>query len=235
MLEIFFPKTCSVCKSVTDKPLCNKCIDDLRCLDKVDCCSSCGEPFNHIDNDSKSTELCLRCIKNEFYFKHAKSVFIHKGIIKDLLHRFKYRKKIILAGVLSELIISKFPYDSAKFDTVIPVPLHIKKLREREYNQSSLLAKRIAKHLDCKFDPFSLAKIKQSKPQFEMGNLSERIKNVKDAFSVENVKYMNIKGKSVLLVDDVYTTGSTINECSKVLLEAGAERIDVLTLTRATY
>lgn len=202
-------------------------------LDEIDACEKCGEPFSHIERYSESGALCIRCINDEYYFDTARSVFIHKGFIKDLLHKFKYRKKIILSKTLSELIISRFPYNDTSFDTVIPVPLYIKKLREREYNQSSLLAKRIAAHIECNFNPMSLVKIKKSKPQFEMGNLGQRIKNVNNLFEIK--EKTKVSGKKVLLIDDVYTTGATINECSKVLLAAGAKKVDVLTLTRATF
>ncbi len=233
MLEIFFPKTCSFCTSLTDKPLCMNCTEDLYLMDKVDCCAKCGEPFGHIEKSAEGNELCLRCIKDEFYFDFARSVFFHKGFIKELVHKLKYRKKIILAQALSELLILNFPFSAFDFDTVIPVPLHKSKLRKREYNQSSLLAKKVAGYFNCNFDPFNLVKINKSKPQFEMGNLLQRIKNVRNLFEARSNK--NIEGKNILLIDDVYTTGSTINECSKVLLKAGAAKIGALTLTRATF
>lgn len=233
MLEMFFPKSCPVCKSLASKTLCQNCTSDLVPLDEIDSCRKCGEPFSHIERHSGEESLCIRCINDEFHFDTARSVFIHKGIIKDLLHKFKYRKKIILSKTLSELTITRFPYKVSSFDTVIPVPLYIKKLREREYNQSSLIAKRVAACFGCNFDPFSLVKTKRSKPQFEMGNLGQRIKNVKNLFEVKEKN--SVAGEKVLLIDDVYTTGATINECSKVLFAAGAKKVDVLTLTRATF
>lgn len=232
MLEIFFPQTCSACKNISSKKLCTSCISKLEFIVERDCCYSCGEPFTHIEKTGDQN-YCLRCLKGEFYFNKARSVVFHRGTVKELLHQFKYRDKLILVKTFCEILIDKFPRDLSAFDLVLPVPLHIKKLRKREFNQSSLIAKCIAKKFGCDFDPFNLFKTKENKPQFEMENLQERIRNVKGIFSVR--KKEKLKGTSVLLVDDVFTTGSTINECSKVLFEAGVRYVQVLTLTRASY
>jgi len=114
---------------------------------------------------------------------------------------------------------------------VVPVPLHIEKLRAREYNQSAILAVNIAKYLGVGFDLMGLKKLRETKPQFELKNEKERLSNVKGAFFVED-KHRFDK-KAVLLVDDVFTTGATSNECSKTILKSGASRVFVLTLCRA--
>ncbi|MGH7886009.1 MAG: ComF family protein [Thermodesulfobacteriota bacterium] len=233
MFAIFFPKTCSICKSISKTPLCENCINEIEFLDLKDCCVSCGAPFNHIVKDEKSEALCIRCIRKEFHFERARSIVIHQGLVKNLIHKFKYREKIVLKGALTQLITERFPSGFSSFDTAIPVPLYIKKLRKREFNQSSVIAKYIAKKFGCSFDPFSLVKRLENKSQFEIGNLNERIKNVAGVFHISNTN--SIESRSVLLVDDVFTTGSTINECSKVLLQAGAEKVQVLTLTRAAF
>ena len=88
-------------------------------MNKVDCCFKCGEPFVHIEKRRQNSALCLRCIKDEFHFDFARSVFFHKGFIKELIHKLKYRKKIILAEALSELMVFRFPYKSFDFDTIL--------------------------------------------------------------------------------------------------------------------
>ena len=201
-------------------------------IDEYDYCSTCGKPFTRIETDHRQN-TCIRCLKNEFWFDKARSVAFHTGIVKDLLHKFKYRDKIILSKSLCEIIYCKFPRDILMFELTVPVPLHISKLRKREFNQSSLLAKNIARRFKRSFDPFNLYKTNENRPQFEMETINERKRNVRGAFKVKDRR--KLRGLSILLVDDVFTTGSTVNECARVMYEAGAEKVQVLTLTRAHY
>ena len=151
--------------------------------------------------------------------------------MKELLSGFKYRGKLHLGKVLSELFTTALPGDLSYFDLVMPVPIHKNKLREREYNQSAVFGKRLSKITNCEYDPFTLRNTKDTPPQILYENLVERKRNVKGFFYVSNIN--DVIDKSVLLVDDVFTTGSTVNECSKVLLNAGAASVQVLTLLRA--
>lgn len=161
------------------------------------------------------------------------SIAFHTGIVKDLLHKFKYRDKIILSKSLCEIIYCKFPRDILMFELAVPVPLHISKLKKREFNQSSLLAKNIARRFKRSFDSFNLYKTKENRPQFDMENINDRKKNISGVFKIKDSR--KLKGLSILLVDDVFTTGSKVNECARVIYEAGAEKVQVLTLTRSPY
>jgi ComF family protein len=175
--------------------------------------------------------LCGRCLLGEFYFERARSCAFYDGLLRDILHRFKYERKLSLGGILSSILIESFPKDLDIPDLVIPVPLYIDRLRYRGYNQSVILGVNLAKHLRVSFDPFVLKRIRDTKPQFEITGEDEKRKNVKGAFSIEN--FEKIRGKTILLIDDVLTTGSTINECTRVLLQAGASWVQVVTLMRA--
>jgi ComF family protein len=175
--------------------------------------------------------LCGRCIMDKFYFERARSIAFYDGLLKDILHKFKYEGKLGLGRVLSSILIDNLPNDLDTPDIVVPVPLYIGRLRKREYNQSVILGERLAKYLRIPFDPFVLRRVRDTKPQFEIRGDAEKRKNVKGAFVVE--KGERIKGESVLLIDDIFTSGSTINECSRVLLKAGASYVQVLTLARA--
>ena len=115
-------------------------------------------------------------------------------------------------------------------DYVVPVPLHKKRLRKREYNQSLILASSVSKHTGIGLLKNCLLRVKTSVPQSQLPR-KERFKNVKNVFDVAKPAMVN--GKILLLVDDIFTTGATINECSKVLLKAGAKEVRVLTLSRA--
>ncbi len=114
---------------------------------------------------------------------------------------------------------------------VIPVPLHVNKLRKREFNQSAVFSVHIAKKIGVAYEPFVLKKVKETLPQVDLKKEEHRIKNVRKAFAVSNPRM--VKGARILLVDDVFTTGSTTDECSRVLVNAGAKSVNVFTLTRA--
>lgn len=163
----------------------------------------------------------------------ARSVAYYEGILRDMLHEFKYRGVLRLSRVLSHILIYNYPVEFDPVDVVIPVPLHLRKLRQREYNQVAVLGQELSKYIGSSFDPFVLRKQYDTRPQFEMKGERERRRNVRGTFVIEDLR--RIKGKSVLLLDDVFTTGSTLNECTGVLLKAGAGRVQVLTLMRTVH
>jgi ComF family protein len=239
MLDLVFPSVCLFCESVSErKTVCDICLSDIRFIKERVICLKCGVPFGFTPEhthkssmDSVSGHLCGRCLLDEFYFHKARSVAFYEGLLRDILHKFKYEGKLNLGDVISDILIENFPNDLDEVDIIIPVPLHISKLRRREYNQSVVLGMNLAKHLKVSFNPFVLKKIRDTRPQVEIKNEDERRKNIKGAFSV--VDSEKIRKRSVLLIDDVFTTGSTINECTRTLLGAGALRVQAITLMRA--
>lgn len=262
MLDLVFPKLCPSCGSIEfDEKICDRCLKNISFISDRSICLKCGVPFGYIARDIDtqgladqghavfqetehpivdaprmhlfpiSEHLCGRCIQDVYYFERARSIAFYDGILKEILHKFKYERKLNLGGVLSNILIDNFPKDLGMSDLVIPVPLYIDKLRKREYNQSLVLAEKVARYLRVSFDPYVLRRIRDTKPQFEIKSDIEKRRNVKGAFILRKIE--NIKGKLILLVDDVFTSGSTINECTRALLEADASRVQVLTLMRA--
>ena len=150
----------------------------------------------------------------------------------EAVHGLKYGKRIPMALPLAAAVRKTFfeHWSSEKVDLLVPVPLHIKRLRERGFNQAYLLVMRWAKRDGVCCDGRLLRRVRWTEPQTTM-NRKDRRKNVKGAFAVNRPEA--VRGKRIVLVDDVYTTGSTVNECAKVLKKAGAEEVDVLTLARA--
>jgi len=147
--------------------------------------------------------------------------------LASLIRLFKYEGKVKLGRFLSDLIIDRcLP---PQFDIIVPVPLHSKRLKERGFNQSFLLAHQINKKLSLPVIADDLQRIKWTRPQVEL-DWRERASNVKGAFTL--IDNEEIKGKEVLLIDDVYTTGSTVNECARVLKKAGAKKVYVATVAR---
>lgn len=242
MLDILFPQRCPSCYKIPLKNhrICGTCYDDIKFIHNWSFCSKCGIPFGFFnDEDEQYTEsnieghnnLCGKCIKDFYSFHKARSIAIYEGKIRDLIISFKYEGKLSKAESLLEILFSNFPNDLDEFDSIVAVPLHVEKLRKREYNQSVILATGIANHFGMKCDLFGLRRIRDTRPQIEITNALERRRKVKGAFSVS--KDSSFKGKSVLLVDDVFTTGSTSDECTKTLLKSGAYKVQVLTFTRA--
>ncbi|MCH8028770.1 MAG: ComF family protein [Candidatus Dadabacteria bacterium] len=166
------------------------------------------------------------------WFRKARSVAIYDGVLKDMLIEFKFAGNLTLQAGLCNVMIENMSKDlSHSPDVVVPVPLHKKKLLDREFNQSVVLAGAVACRLRAPMDPFSLKRLRFTRPQFELPSALEKYKNVEGAFGVVNSNAF--KGKAVLLVDDIITTGSTAAECAKALRAAGAGSVEVLTLMRA--
>lgn len=233
MLDIIFPTLCICCKKAsTGQQLCESCYSEIRFIDSTGICKSCGIPFNSLSEPPQTpVSRCGRCIKENVNFSICRSVAHFDGTIRELLHGFKYKKKLGLGGFFSKLITDHFPNDLKGFDMLIPVPIHIRKLRQREYNQSAVFVNYISRKIKCEKDLFSLVKSRETDPQVNFKNSNMRKRNVLKSFSVRNPK--KVKKRSILLVDDVYTSGATLNECAKVLLEAGADKVKALTLLRA--
>jgi len=162
----------------------------------------------------------------------ARALGYYKGTLREAIHRWKYEEKSYLTLFFGEKLAVGFHryWDPQSFDLLIPVPLHPKRLRERGFNQALLLVKELSQRTRIPYSKGLLRKRIPTPPQVNLSG-GEREKGVRGSFHIQ--KDEEIKGKSILLVDDVYTTGATVNECSKVLLKAGAERVDVLTIAHA--
>jgi len=170
---------------------------------------------------------CPRCEKNRNYYHKARGLGIYDGKLLEAIHLFKYGGKINIGKILGRML-AHYPLDFSIYDLIIPVPLHIKKLRKRGFNQAGLLCREIEKCHTVPLAFSSLKRIKHTKSQVGL-NEEERVKNIKGAFDAGGGV---LKGLKTLLVDDIFTTGATVNECSRVLRKAGVDRVDVLTLAK---
>jgi ComF family protein len=159
----------------------------------------------------------------------ARALCTFSGSIKTAIHAFKYQNKTNLAKTLIGLMKrSTLPLRIDQYDKLVPVPLHKNRLRQRGYNQSLLLAREISKRYRVPMGERILTRIRDSIPQVQLVG-AKRERNVKGVFAREG----DVVGMKILLVDDVFTTGATVNECARVLLKGGAKRIDVFTVARA--
>jgi len=145
------------------------------------------------------------------------------------VQRFKYGPDVTLAPTLGDFLADNGPVMDA-YALLVPVPLHPSRLRWRGFNQALLLARPLARRGRVRLAPFALARTRPTAPQVGL-NDKERQENIAGAFTVRDP--VLVRGRSILLIDDVYTTGATVNECARVLRGAGARRVDVLVLARA--
>lgn len=222
-IDAVFPQneTCDVCLEElpykTRLNLCSSCLEKLPFNDKK-VCLCCGAP---VENEA---DYCLRCMDTKRAFDKCRSVFVYEGLAKKVLLSFKYGEKKYLKNLLAKLMTDKYLSERFEADVVTFVPMTKKERRKRGYNQSELLAREIANSLSLECRP-SLEKVKES-PEQKSLSAKERAENLKGVFFCSDAA---LKGKRVLLIDDVFTTGATANECSSVLLKAGASNVLVLT------
>lgn len=200
-------------------------------------CLACNEQLGALDD----LRLCSHCIGSiklnampplelEAPGVMAYSACLFEGTLKELVHKFKYRAKTSLTGILANLMIDhiKNNPELAEVDIMTTVPLHKSRLREREFNQSILLANKISKEFGIPVR-HTLEKVIKTRYQNELTK-SERLVNLKNAFGISGKDAIN--GKRILLIDDVMTTGATLSECANTLLSGGAGRVTALTLAR---
>jgi len=222
ILNILFPETCPVCQGPAKEhaiaPICAHCWQTVSPY-KGPACVRCGKP---LVSDVSTT--CGECLHDEPAFTSSRSFGLYEGALKKAINLLKYHNVKRLSRPLSDIITS---VKKPAVDAVVPVPLYEKRLRQREYNQSALLAKYSAESLGIAVILNCLVKTRDTVPQVGLRS-QDRRKNIKNAFTVR--KRELIKGKNIMLVDDVVTTGATVRECSRVLKKAGAENIYVITL-----
>ena len=238
LLDIIYPPRCHICeqfllgnhfsKENRTVSFCHACSADFHKITSP-LCPICGAPFVSGVGDD---HLCEECLRKRPFYEATGAPYLYEGAVMEGIHRFKYGAKSYLADSLGPLLAEFAACWVNEPDNLLtmPVPLHPKRLRERGFNQSLLLARHVAGQLHTELDFLSLRRIKYTSPQTGLGK-DERRKNVRKAFQVINPD--DVKGKTVLLVDDVFTTGNTLNECARVLKKAGCEKVFCLILARA--
>lgn len=223
-LNILIPQKCILCNRIVDGSICGECWSNINFISKP-YCEVCHLPFEYEIGDS----LCLDCAKNRPAYTKAYSVFVYDEFSKPIITKFKYGDAIHFMPHLAKILHAKTQHIKADF--IIPVPLHYKRLVSRRYNQAGLLASGLGKVSKRYAFLDALIRKKNTPPQAGLIRI-ERNKNIAGAFGV-NPKHAHIlKGKNVILVDDVMTTGATIEECAKVLKKCGVKNIYTATIAR---
>jgi ComF family protein len=232
LLQWIYPMDCAECLGpARDRRLpffCHPCWESIRPLNGP-LCPCCGQPFGSpVALTHSPGHLCGNCRESPPAFDCARSPYAYEGVLARAIHMFKYRKCPSLASPLADLMLvwrEKIP----PVDLVLAVPLHPKRLRVREFNQSLLLAHRLATRLGLPLSLNHLLRVRPTLPQTEL-HRADRVQNVRRAFAAQQAD--GLQGRTVLLVDDVFTTGATVNECAKALRRAGVKGVFVWTLAR---
>jgi len=213
LLDILFPKICLNCKKYLGE-------NESEYI-----CAAC---FQQIEN----YKIVFRPNKD---FVLLSAVSYDNKTARELLHYFKYegfQKIEVLLKTIFERYLKEIDYPLQDF-IIVPIPLTSKKLRQRGFNQSEILAKIASDHLKLPIETGVLLRVKETKPQIGMKNHEERKENVKNSFEVKKSELSKIKGRNILLVDDVYTSGATMNEAVKTLKKAGSSKILGLVFAKA--
>jgi ComF family protein len=232
--EVIFPPQCLNCTEImhpsNGQIFCPACKEQINFITGK-CCRICGTTF---PDSPAEGHLCGDCLGEKPYFSYARAIFSYKDIILNAIHQFKYKSNLSTGEILASFMAGfSFPdIDFADYTLIIPVPLHVKRLRERGFNQSLILARAIGEKRKITVD-FSVLKRRKFTLTQTGSNKKERKNNIKGSFEVSDKK--KIDGKKIILVDDVYTTGATVNECAKILTKSGAQKVSVLTLARVLH
>ena len=233
LINVLFPYNCVSCENSTNNNsyLCDSCRSQILFRRANEGCSICGKNAETPHHTEQADYVCGQCKKQKPKFDKARSAAEFKYGVRSMTLKFKYNKKLWVADELTSLlhacVIANFNIE--EIDMVCPVPLNHNKLRERGYNQSQILGEKLAHQLKIAFVPNIIERTRNTPTQTRM-NIKERHENVKQAFISPKRFQKLVYGKTILLVDDVMTTGATLSECAAALKANGAWRVFTVTV-----
>jgi len=199
----------------------------LRFLD-APCCHVCGFPF---DYDMGPEVLCGRCVVKTPHYRFMRAAFEYDDVSRRLVLDFKHGGKTAALPMFAKHMARAGRHYLDAADFIVPVPLHYRRRLKRRFNQSALLARHLARHVPARFDPDMLYRFRATPTQGGLTAINRR-RNVQGAFRVKPAAKARLKGAHIVLIDDVLTTGSTLEACTRTLLSEGASFVDGLTLAR---
>jgi ComF family protein len=230
LLDMLYPRNCMGCGRPSPDTFRYICWDCWSGAMRVEApfCGLCGDP---VSGTVEHDYICYACSAETPAFDAARSAARYDGVVGEALRQLKYEKALWLARDLAELLIRclKAEFAGQTFDYVVPVPLYHVRRRERGYNQSAVLASELARRIKCRKATRVLRRIRPTSSQTNL-TAAQRLSNVQNAF--QHGRGNRLVGRKVLLVDDVMTTGATVNACAKALKKGGAQSVHVLTVAR---
>jgi ComF family protein len=230
VISLLYPPHCAACKAPTEAGyhLCQPCADGARKLNPP-FCSRCSEPFH---GAITSEFFCSNCGDRRYHFECVVAPYRARGVVRDFIHRFKYNGHFYLRHQLAAWMsvgLTDTRLRDPRIDALVPVPLHSTRRREREFNQAEVLAEIVAAGANLSVEPL-LERTRYTTTQTRL-NREERMENLRGAFRVRHQAL--VADRHFVLIDDVMTTGSTVDECARILIQAGAATVRVLTVARA--
>jgi ComF family protein len=230
VLEFFLPRLCLFCQAAVGEEapvaVCPECESQIEWVESP-LCTCCGRMFAEADGGDR---LCGDCQTDPPPFDRARAAALYDGPVAAAITGFKFGRRMACLPVMQHWLRRPRCLELvAAADLLAPVPLHPKRIRHRGFNQALLLARAFP---EAAVAPEAVVRTRHTPPQVGL-NPKERRDNVKGAFAVPDPAA--VKGKSVLLIDDLFTTGSTVRECARVLRKAGARQVEVLTVARVKY
>lgn len=230
-LNFIYPAFCQICgenrASSDEGYVCADCWTDVRFI-QPPFCARCGLPYDGVITTSFE---CSNCREMELHFSSARSAVVARGVVLDVIHRYKYSRALWFEPFVADLLIrqAKPVLAEQKWDWIVPVPLHGLKKREREFNQAERLGAHLARATNIPLNSGLLERVQPTRTQTLLTR-KERMANVRSAFRLQ--KKQSLQGQKIVLLDDVLTTGATTSACAKILHAAGASEICVWTVAR---
>ena len=224
LLDLVLPPRCINCQAANSW-LCEECLQKISFIDGP-VCECCGTPLSGV-----APTACRQCKHNPLQFIAGirSAAFFENNPIRPAIHLLKYRNHKAIAAILGQILVDACQKYGIKADVVVPVPLHAARFRERGYNQSELLAREVGALLNLPVNTSSLQRIRHTKSQMTLG-ATERHQNVVDAFACRD---QALSGQIILLIDDVCTTGSTLDACAYALKQRQVTSVWGVTLAKA--
>lgn len=227
---MLYPVRCPVCSNIVipkGNKICSPCENKLQLISEPRC-KKCSKPV-----DQEQREYCSDCERKEYHYEYGHSLWVYDSVMKKSISDFKYRYKKEYADFYVDRIVKELGTGINKIapDVLVPVPIHRSKYRERGYNQAEILAYGIGKELNIQVLPHLLIRNKKTLPQKQLSD-KERLRNLQEAFTFNETVASNFSKRltRIILIDDIYTTGSTIEACTNVLMRHGVEYIYFVTL-----
>ncbi|MBD3291674.1 MAG: hypothetical protein GF393_02015 [Armatimonadia bacterium] len=240
LLDLLFPPRCQVCGGFSANPLCETCAADVQFIDRP-ACLCCGKPLREdAEPECRPGGLCEDCRGGRHLLSAARSCGLHTDALREAIIAYKFHARRNLAPVFAEMLAEtvreagdpargpRLPLD--RCEALLPVPLHPARRQWRGFDQSELLCEHLAERLGMPMWTDVLERVRDTTPQTELSGRSRR-SNVRRAFQAR--KSWRLRGRSLILVDDVFTTGATLDECALTLKRAGAGAVYGLTVSRA--
>ncbi|QEK38928.1 ComF family protein [Candidatus Nesciobacter abundans] len=231
IVDIINPKYCYSCSNeVQEDGLCNSCWKEITFIHNPSCIR-CSNPFPH---EISEFALCASCINKEFNLDKIKSAMKYDSFSKKIIMLYKNHNATYMAKFFAKILVSCGKPLLDRTDIIVTVPIHFWKMVWRGYNQTSLIAKHVSDISNKTFLKTGILKTKFTQSQSNYNQL-QRQKNIKDTFEVNGIHKQEIKGKNILIIDDMITTGATMEECARILKLSGAKKIFGLTIAKSVH